>query len=611
LRLSPIFCFKKEKSLLLVRQQKIETMRGPMTGDSARAPQNLLTRTSREMLVAYRATGHWAETTIYDHVELHASSRPDAIAVEDSFSSLTYRQLMDLSEQIACRLAEAGLRPGDRVAAWMSNRCEMAPFLAACSRNGYVFCPSLHRNHTVEEIEILLRRMSASAVVAEQGFGADGSDRSIFEKISGMDHVLATFQLGVPVQRSASDIAKALEIGQPPFAPPSAHADDIVYLAFTSGTTGDPKGVMHSNNTLLANARALSSEWSFDTSTVNYTLSPLSHNLGFGALVLTLLVGGRIVLHDLPRGASLLDALRRTGATFVYGVPAHAIDLLAELRGSGLKEYGPLRGFRISGAAAASTLVQGLLEYGIKPQSGYGMTEAGSHHFTLPDDPAEKIITTSGRAAPGYEVRIFSVDDNNVEVPVGVVGQIGGRGASLMLGYYDNQSATENSFNDDGWFMTGDLGKLDDDGYLQITGRIKEIIIRGGHNIHPAKIELLAARHPDVERAAALPIKDERLGEKVCLIVMGRNDTTIGPEILLRHLEEHGLSKFDMPEYFAQVSEIPLSASGKMLKRALLPFLEDGTIKPEPVRRQAGTDWKGKIELMTGVRTEKALDGSD
>ena len=214
------------------------------------------------------------------------------------------------------------------------------------------------------------------------------------------------------------------------------------------------------------------------------------------------------------------------------------------------------------------------------------MTEAGSHHYTLPADDPNLIINTSGRACDGYELRVFSAENPDHEIPTGEVGHIGGRGASLMLGYFDDQTGTEQSFNGDGWFMTGDLGRVDSRGYLQITGRIKDIIIRGGHNIHPARIEELAMRFPHVERAAAIPVKDERLGERVCIVVMSRPSKKVDPQQLLTHLHKQGLSKYDMPEYFLQVDEIPLGASGKMLKRALLPFIAEGKFSPVPIRFQ-------------------------
>jgi len=153
-----------------------------------------------------------------------------------------------------------------------------------------------------------------------------------------------------------------------------------------------------------------------------------------------------------------------------------------------------------------------------------------------------------------------------------------------MLGYFDDQAATEDAFNKTGWFMTGDLGSIDALGYLRIAGRSKDIIIRGGHNIHPAHIEELATRHPAVQRAAAVPMKDARLGEKVCLAVVTRAGTDVAPAELLTHLDAAGLSKYDMPEYFLRLDEIPLTPNGKMLKRAILDWIEAGRVTPQPVR---------------------------
>jgi acyl-CoA synthetase (AMP-forming)/AMP-acid ligase II len=267
----------------------------------------------------------------------------------------------------------------------------------------------------------------------------------------------------------------------------------------------------------------------------------------------------------------------------MFGVPVHAIDLLKEIRERDPSVLGKIKGFRISGAPVPQEVAAELLRYGVVPQSGYGMTEACSHHYTLPGDDPKMIIETSGRACPGYEIRIFSKDNPEVEAPIGEVGQIGGRGASLMLGYFDNQTATEESFNSDGWFMTGDLGWMDEKGYLRITGRKKDVIIRGGHNIYPAKIEALAGRYPAVERVVAVPVADERMGEKVCLVVMARKGQAVDPIKMLQHLDAEGLSKFDMPEYFIAVDEIPLTPSGKILKRDVAEQIKDGLITPQPI----------------------------
>ena len=152
-----------------------------------------------------------------------------------------------------------------------------------------------------------------------------------------------------------------------------------------------------------------------------------------------------------------------------------------------------------------------------------------------------------------------------------------------MLGYYADETATAKSFNSHGWFMTGDLGSLDEDGYLHITGRLKDVIIRGGHNIHPARIEQLATRHPDVEQAAAIPFPDARLGERVCLVIVPTVEARTDSKQILKFLKQEGLSKYDLPEYFVQIDDMPLTPGGKVLKRELLALIDTGRLNPDRV----------------------------
>lgn len=548
----------------------------------------VLTMLSAEEINAYYASGHWRDETIYASASAQARARPDSYAIRDGAVRLSYAQLIACADALAARLRDAGVRPGQRVGLWTASRVETAIVWLACSRNGYTCCPSLHRDHTVADVHALMTRVRAAAFIGQRGWGADAARRDIFESLKDMAGLRLAIELdGGQAQADLLAPRDGGAAGAPAAGAAGGISQDpnrVVYLAFTSGTTGEPKGVMHSDNTLLANARAIAKDWRFGPESVLYTMSPLSHNLGLGAMISAFATGAELVVHDLPRGASLVDRLVETGATFLFGVPTHAIDILNELRTRGLKRLGRLEGFRVSGAAAPRDVVAGLIEHGVMPQSGYGMTEACSHHYTLPTDSPDKIIGTSGRACPGYEVRIWSTEDPDREMPAGEIGQIGGRGASLMLGYFDNQQATEESFNSHGWFMTGDLGKLTEDGYLLITGRKKDLIIRGGHNIYPARIENLAMQHPAVARAAVLPVPDARLGEKVCLAVMYKPGQTSTAEALLAHLDESGLSRYDMPEYFVALDEIPLTASGKIFKRGLADDVQAGRLEVAPVR---------------------------
>jgi acyl-CoA synthetase len=547
---------------------------------------SVLTLLSYAQISEFYAAGFWRDEPIYGEVGKQAQRAPDKTAMRDRFRRISYRELVNAADRLAADLHAKGVEPGDRVAVWLPSRIETAIVLLACSRNGYVCCPSLHRDHTSGDIEQLLKRMRASALIAEVGYGADAHRYSLFERTGGLESLRHVYRLE-PLTDANSKGAFFAGVGQPAGANEAAKRTDpntIVYLAFTSGTTGVPKGVMHSDNTLLANARAMSDDWDLKESAVLYSLSPLSHNLGLGALVMTLSAGGEFVVHDISRNASLIDRILEINATFIIGVPTHAIDLLNELRARKLKRLGSVKGFRISGAAVPPVVAAGLLEHGVIPQSGYGMTEAGSHHYTRPNDEPSRMIETSGRACAGYEVKIWSSENVNVELPCGQVGEIGGRGASLMLGYFDDQEATETSFNRLGWFMTGDLGRLDEHGYLQITGRKKDVIIRGGHNIYPARIESPAMRHEAIAGAAVVSVADERLGEKACLAIVVRQGHDISPDELLLHLDESGLSRFDMPEYFLRLEKLPLTPNGKVLKRELVDAIRRGEFTPVPVR---------------------------
>jgi len=540
----------------------------------------LLSLLNAPTLAAYTASGLWGDETIYQLAARHALATPNAFAVRDLKRRLTYPALIEAADRLAAGLAGHGLRSGERVAVWLPSRVETAIALLACSRNGYVCCPSLHRDHRVGEVMALVECMRAAAVIAQPGYGVDADRHDLFAEFADRDFVRDVYQIG-PADAATAPFGDL--VGPAVEVPVSRDANQIMYLPFTSGTTGQPKGVLHSDNTLLATARMMVRDWQLERS-VLYTFSPLSHNLGLGALITALSGGGELVVHDLPRGHSLLDRLKETGAAFLFGVPTHAIDLLSEMRERRVERLGAVRGFRISGAAAPVSVVTELMRYGVVPQNGYGMTETCSHQYTLPDDRPERIIDTCGRCCEGYEIRIWRQDNPDVAAAPGEIGQIGGRGASLMLGYFDDQAATEAAFNAQGWFMTGDLGWMDDAGYLRITGRLKDVIIRGGRNIYPGRIEALAMGHDAVERAAAFAVADPRLGERVCLAVVARKDMEAEPESILRHLDLAGLPQYDMPEFILPLEEMPLTASGKVIKRELARWVEEGRIRPLPVR---------------------------
>ena len=516
----------------------------------------------------YYAAGTWRNDTFYSLLADHARARPDAFALRDGTRRLTWRALQSWVDGVAADLRGHGLAGGDRVSIWMSNKVEAVVTFLACAREGFACNPSLHRTYTCAEIVQLLDRLQAKAFITEKNWGTDRGSvdfAAMLGKVASLRKVYDRDEFPAP---------------GPAATAPVDDPDKVIYLAFTSGTTGTPKCVMHSDNTLLANPRDMVRDWGHGPHTVLLSLSPLSHHIAWVAAAQWLLSGCELVTDDPPPGVSRLDWIVASGATYVMGVPTHAIDVLAEQQTRAIAQMGAVKLFYMAGAPIPPSVCEAFVRQGIKPQNIYGMTENSSHQYTHPGDDETTIINTCGRGGPAYEVRLFDPNDADRDVPPGTVGQIAGRGAALMLGYLDNQTATEQSFNKDGWFLSGDLGVLDARGNLKIEGRLKDLIIRGGHNIYPATIEALALRHPDVSKAAAFPVADERLGERVCLAIIG----SAGSDALLQHLHAEGLSIYDMPEFFLGVEEFPLTASGKILKRELVQMVKRGELAPQPIR---------------------------
>ena len=530
----------------------------------------------------YHESGLWRRDTLYSLAAGWAAERGDAPALRDPSRRLNWRELVEEADVVAAALQDVGLIAGDRVSVFMRNRVEAVIIFLACSRNGYVFNTSLHATYTPEEVATWLDRVSSRALFAEVGHGASADRADLFALTIALPSMRAVFAIATGSELPVG--CRGFPHGPADQSPVANDPDKIVYLAFTSGTSGPPKGVMHSDNSLLANARAMVADWGHGHDTVLLSLSQMSHHIGTVALTQALVGGFELVLSDPSVGIDSIDWIEQTGATYVMGVPTHAMDLLATLDARGADKLGRVKTFYLAGAPIPRATAQSLLARGITPQNVYGMTENGSHQYTRPSDPIDTIIGSCGKACDAYEVKLFGRDDRDVEVEAGEVGEIGGRGAMRMLGYFGNQSATEASFNAGGWFMSGDLGRFDTGGNLEIVGRTKDMIIRGGHNIHPARIEDLALRHPAVLKAAAVAVPDERLGERVCLVLVA--GSAIDGETLLTHLDAAGLSKYDMPEYLVVAEQLPLGPTGKILKRELTTWIGSGRLVPELIKRR-------------------------
>jgi len=546
--------------------------------------QTILTLQDIELSKEMYSSGYWTKDTYYTTLCKHAEASPDRFAVRDANSRLTFRQLLACVDKLAADLHVAGLQAGDRVSLWMSSRVDVAIAFIACSRMGYACNSSLHRDYTCEEIVALVKRIGSAALIHERDYGADSDRRNIVDMLRGVAGLKFIRQLDPLRDGGDIDGLSPIQGDAVVDLPYKTTPDRVTYLALTSGSTGVPKGVMHTDNTLLSNARAVAVDWRFDNKTVVYSISPLSHNIGIVGLSIALVSGGEFVCHSPLDARRLLDRIIETGATFLLGVPTHGIDLVAGCKQRGLTSLGQVSTFQVGGAPVPPALVRNLRALSVQIMNAFGMTENCCVHYTRPDDDEVTIAETCGRAGAGYETSLWREDDINVPQSEGEVGELAVRGPGMMLGYFDDQITTERSYNRLGWFMTGDLARLDAKGNLQIVGRKKDVIIRGGHNIYPVRIENLALRHPNVFKVAAFPVADERLGEKVCLGVVLKEKGATAPAEVLEHLHQLGLSKYDMPEYFVEVDALPVTANGKVYKGALVQSVSEGTLIPAPIR---------------------------
>ena len=511
----------------------------------------------------YYEAGLWQKDTFYTLLRENAGIAPETIALIDGETALSWQMLLERVDALAFELSSYGLRIGDRVCGWMSDRAEMVITMLACAREGYVFNPSFHRSLPPAQLGQMLERLSARVLVMEDEAVSDQTRAQFSGILANIPSLRAIY--------TAGHFPRPAQNGNPWQDDPDA----VCYLAHTAGSSGPPKCVMHSANTLLSNARELVRDWRLDREAVIYSISPLSHHIAWVAFCQWLLTGSRFVLNAPPQGCSTLDWILQTKASYVLGVPTHALDILTEeaKRGCG---FGAIKSFYLAAALIPPELCEALLARAITPQNIYGMIENSSHNYTMPHDSHRVLTTTCGRGGMAYQVRIFDENDPDRELPHGQVGQIGGKGAALMLGYFNNQAATETAFNRDGWFLSGDLGRMDAEGNLHIVGRLKDVIVRGGHYIYPEQIEQLVMKYDNVTQAACVPLPDARLGERVCLVT----NRPVQGEALSGYLRAAGLSRYDLPEFLLELKDLPLLPNGNIDKRQIIERLQSQDLVP-------------------------------
>jgi len=509
--------------------------------------------------------GLWGGQTIVAALLETAARLPEKIAVIDGATRLAFAELATRTRAVARGLRALGIGPGDAVAYQLPNWAETVVLSHAVTCIGAVAAPVPHI-YRARETGFILRQARARAVFVPGTAGSAELRRTIDAlrpSLPDLTHV-------IPVRNetpAALDFVALLEAAGPDL-PPSGDADGVALLIYTSGTTADPKGVLHTHNTLLAEARSLEAVHGLTPADTVLMPSPLTHISGIiHAILVPAALGTTAVLADRWDPGAARATIAREGVTYMVGPPVFVRDLC----GAGGPPPQSLRLFSCGGAdVTPDVVIVAEQQLGCVAKRVYGSTEFPTLTTTGPDDAPEKRHRTEGRAIGGAELRV--VDAHGGTCPPGVEGEIVARGPECCVGYRDASLDAE-AFAPDGWLRTGDLGVLDADGYLRITGRKKDIIIRKGENISAREIEEILLEHPDVAEVAVIGVPDVETGERACAVVRPEPGSRPTLPALTSFLRARDLSTRKLPERLELVADFPRTASGKIQKAALRQWI--------------------------------------
>ena len=505
--------------------------------------------------------------TLFARVAAHARATPSAPALRDAAGTLTYGALADEARSIAAGLQSLGVARGDTVAVQLPNGREFVSLLLAAGALGAAL-QTVHMPYRRAELAMLLRHGGARAFVGLARFRDERPAAAVValraDPAAGLDALRAVVRVGEGDDDALSfDALRVRPVG----SLPEVGADEPFVLLYTSGTTANPKGVPVTARRFLGNAEAAIGEFGLGPSDVLLSAAPFSHLYGLFVLQCALLAGASLSLLPLFSPPELVATVKRDAPSAIFAGPAHFKPLLDA--GNMLAEdFAPVRRVCLSGTTVAPALaraVEAALPNGRVFQL-WGMSELQAGAYGRPDDPPSVRHETAGRASPGTELRV--VGDDGVALPAGREGRLEVRGASVFDGYKDNPAATAAAFRN-GWFDTGDTALLREDGALVLTGRVKELIDRGGVKFNPVDVEALLDTVPGVARCVLAPMPDPVLGERACAFVLrdGRAEVTLAA--LTARLNAEGVAKFKWPERLEFVEEFPITPTQKV-RRALL-----------------------------------------
>lgn len=532
-------------------------------------------RYSAAEVQGYYDSGCWSSETFGELLTCQAAAWGDKTFVTDGTTTFSYAELRDRSARLAMGLRERGLRAGDRVAVHLPNWSEFAVVAAAVARLGAVMVPimPIYRRDEVGHVlddarisavvtastfkgfdylamyrDLAAARPAVHTVVVVRGTGpADGTVTTLDAVTPDVDPVAAAESIGTPVT-----------------------ADSPYVIVYTSGTTARPKGCVHTFNTYASGARSLTAAFAFTSDDVGFSPSPITHTTGLvTGVLLPLLNGGST--HVMAEW----DPLRGLAEIAEYGCSISVtattfLQMLLDAFDPAEHDASSIRVWVSAGAPIPRAVVERAraLLPSAKILSLYGRSENLATTTCTVDDAPEKSLTSDGAAMPYAEVQV--VDEDGAAVPVGTEGDITYKGPSHMLGYLGRPDETAELYTPAGFSRSGDLGRMDADGYVRVTGRTKDIVIRGGMNISVREVEDLLAEHPGIRAAAVIGMPDSQLGERICCYVVAA-DPADPPSIdsVKDYLHECGVAVQKTPEHLELVTEMPMTATGKIQKHLL------------------------------------------
>ncbi len=522
----------------------------------------------------------------------------DAI-LDPSGTTLSYEELNAQVDRLARGLLELGVAKGDKVGLWMPNIPSWVVAYFAIARIGAVVVP-MNTRYKGHEVEYILDNSEATTLFAVGSFVGIDYVRmidGIRDKLPRLQHVVIHGTPGEGMREFDEVVALGeakVDDGELERREAICDPNDNVFILYTSGTTGSPKGAMLSHHNIAKNAEQVTEVLHTSEEDVFLLAVPFFHCFGcVMGIAGSITWGAAIVPMQVFKADEALELVERFGVSVLYGVPTMFVLELEEVRAGkddgGAYDVSTLRTGIMAGAPCPIEVMRGTMEeLGCNVSIAYGLTEASPViTMTRFDDPLERRVETVGRPLDGIEVRI--VDDDHEPVPTGEMGELACRGYNVMLGYYRDPETTAQTIGPEGWLYSGDLATMDEERYVKIVGRKKDMLICGGFNVYPAEIEEYLFSHPKVQNVAVIGLADEVFGEVAAAYVIPREGQAIDPQEIVDYCVGE-IANFKVPRYVVVVEAFPMTQSGKVQKFKLREIAKEAfaageMAKLSPTRR--------------------------